>query len=941
MTYLHEHIDRGPPMPALVAPVREAPARARNAGPPTRENAPNDGAGESRGAAHARPTAPAPPAAPARAPRGDPAEEFRRALEAFGLSPGASPAASAGRIVRCPTADDKPGRKSGWFVLFLDHPPAGAFGSWKSGESRAWRPAGEAPLSPAERRAESLALRQKMAKIRELREAEGLCLAAKAAERARGQWDRALPAESHPYLEKKGVPALGLRLRDNCLLLPLRDLEGKIHGLQSIDPDGEKRFTFGCGKKGRFFLLPGRAGAGFGAGGGAVPAPGFWAGNGAAPVTALCEGYATAASIHQATGWTVLVCFDAGNLAAVAEIWRRAHPWDRPIICGDDDAQTPGNPGRSAAQKAAEACAGVALLPDFSRLPEGRERGRATDWNDLQALAGLGEVRRQLLREREYRVRLSDWLVGPGLLEEPPPAREWLVEGTFSMASVNLLAAMGGAGKSLMALDLALKVAGPAGGDRDCFAGIHAPGDDFRPERGSGGAFQTADGDDGFDPADGDDGGFGPFRAKAFPGAFGNRVLRHGPVAMFTAEDNRDDVHRRLWSLGRKPAHPFALVPLPSAGGPLPLVLPGGKDGPQPSPWWHEIRSQLVRMRPALIIFDPLASFALVDLNKPEVADFAMSLFAGLADETGACVLVTHHLSKSKENISTPEQARVLVRGSTAIVDRTRAAYVLWSPGESKGKELCAALGEPWARERVYCGCVAKENSGGDKSIKTYVRNSSGLLVARDLPALYEPGRRPSRSARNLPETHTARNLPETREAGNPPALREPRRDRATDYGPGRRLGRAERGPGLEQALARSVAEAAEALRPFSKTGNNGVYVRRNELPDELACLGRNSLERLVDLLLGEGSLVLCFPAEGGNRKWLDIPRSVAKADVRTFPAVPEQPGTNTGNNREHEPGRTGNHCGATNFHSRTKNGNGNDESLGREQIPSSRQHTP
>ena len=700
---------------------------------------------------------------PQHTPR-DAAETFRRAAVDFGLLPG-DVAVSGGNIVRCPATGDKAGQKSGWFVFFDDDLPAGAFGNWRSGDMGNWCAKAEVAMSPAE----ALAYRHKMDKAREAREADRARLASEAAKSASEQWGKAAVADRHPYLEAKGVSSFGLKLLGGKLLVPMQDMDGVIHGLQSIDSVGEKRFSFGCEKKGRFFLIPGEN------------------------KTAICEGYATAASVRMATGWRVLVAFDAGNLLPVAEGWRKHHPQDEIVICGDDDAFTPNNPGKKAASEAAAAVSAAVLLPDFA----GCERGRATDWNDLHALAGLDAVRRQLGKEREYRVRITDWLVGDNYLKTQPEPVSWLVRNTFTMASVNLLAAMGGAGKSMLALDLALKV---AGAPLPKWSGL-----DFN------------------EPVS----------------AFGNTVDTHGPVTMFTAEDNRNDVHRRIWNLGgQKPAHDLALIPLPSAGGPLPFVLPGGKDGPQPSPWWFEVKDQIKAMKPKLIIFDPLASFALVDLNKPEVADFSMSLFASLADETGACVLVTHHLAKTRDNISTPEQARALVRGSTAIVDRTRGTYVLWSVSDARGKELCAAINETWEREKVFCGCVAKENNGGDKSIKTYVRGPKGLLETRDADI------------------------------------------RASTAG-SRAM--------LEQDMVQAVAEAAEALQPFARTGNNGLFTRRAELPKTLAGLSRQTLEKMVDTLLDKGEIVLCIPIGGSTKNRLDVPGGpIAMATDRIQPGARE-----------------------------------------------------
>ena len=70
----------------------------------------------------------------------------------------------------------------------------------------------------------------------------------------------------------------------------------------------------------------------------------------------LAEGYATAASIFEATGQRVLVCFSAGNLPAVAQAVRAVMPDVQIVVCADNDL--PDKNGRRAGiDKAEEAAA--------------------------------------------------------------------------------------------------------------------------------------------------------------------------------------------------------------------------------------------------------------------------------------------------------------------------------------------------------------------------------------------------------------------------------------------------------------------------------------------------------------------------------------------------------------------------------------------------------
>ena len=58
----------------------------------------------------------------------------------------------------------------------------------------------------------------------------------------------------------------------------------------------------------------------------------------------VAEGYATGATLHEATGLPVAVAFNAGNLEAVAKAYRAADPSRPIIIAGDNDHQLPMRP---------------------------------------------------------------------------------------------------------------------------------------------------------------------------------------------------------------------------------------------------------------------------------------------------------------------------------------------------------------------------------------------------------------------------------------------------------------------------------------------------------------------------------------------------------------------------------------------------------------------
>jgi putative DNA primase/helicase len=167
----------------------------------------------------------------------------------------------------------------------------------------------------------------------------------------------------------------------------MRDAAGELWNVQRIAPykplDGgpDKLFLKGGRKSGLWHMLGELTGEDVDPAGPAV--------------LLIAEGYATAASLHEATDCPVAVAFDAGNLARVARALRELYPAALLVLCGDDDAQTHArsgtNPGRAKATAAARAVQGVAVFPEG--LPEG-----GSDFNDLHqhigGAAGLTEVRR-------------------------------------------------------------------------------------------------------------------------------------------------------------------------------------------------------------------------------------------------------------------------------------------------------------------------------------------------------------------------------------------------------------------------------------------------------------------------------------------------------------------------------------------------------------------
>ncbi len=291
--------------------------------------------------------------------------DFRRVLDAAGLVP--AEIIMDGALHRCPTAD-KPNGKDGAYIAHADEPASIWRQNWRTGQSDTWTAKSASKMSPAER----AAFKQRIERDRAVREEAAAALHAEKAALARRIYKSApdCPAD-HPYLVKKGVPPLGgLRLaKDGRIIVPVLGDDGKIQSLQFIAEGGEKRFLTGGKMAGGFF---------------AIKAPGDKAG----PLN-LAEGYATGASVNQATGATVLCAFNAGNLLAVAEMARRFYPDREIILCADDDL-TEGNPGLTKATEAARAINAKLAVPVFL------DHAGRSDFNDMATEQGLEAVRAAL-----------------------------------------------------------------------------------------------------------------------------------------------------------------------------------------------------------------------------------------------------------------------------------------------------------------------------------------------------------------------------------------------------------------------------------------------------------------------------------------------------------------------------------------------------------------
>ena len=204
---------------------------------------------------------------------------------------------------------------------------------------------------------------------------------------------KAVDEATSPYLGIKQVGAHGVKFDVSPndggvdVLVPMRDAQGKVWGVQRIKPDGSKLFIKGGRKSGLWHMIGEVSDAsnieGVGADG--VRVTPQW--------LLVAEGYATASTLHEATGYPVAVAFDAGNLAPVCDALRALYPSVRLLVCADNDQateqRTGKNTGVESARVASERVGGAVAIPDGLPLNQ-------SDFNDLGLLQGLDAVKAQI-----------------------------------------------------------------------------------------------------------------------------------------------------------------------------------------------------------------------------------------------------------------------------------------------------------------------------------------------------------------------------------------------------------------------------------------------------------------------------------------------------------------------------------------------------------------
>ena len=283
--------------------------------------------------------------------------------------------ANSDKVQRCQIKGKKRANRSGAYKLFVsDHGAVGWLQDWSCNErpiewhyqNPNWHPT---PQQERELQRERERLRAELEQQR-AQERED------ARDKATSMWRAAeAAADTFPYCERKKVEPRELktyqyRNGNEVLLVPLRDEADRLVNLQLIHQDGRKNGLVG----------------------GPQAAVHFWIAHPDdvhKPVICICEGWATGETIHQATGYAVVMALNAGNLLAVAKWLRERYPDHKIILCADDDWKTkdrngkPFNPGLNKATAAARAIGGLLAVPKFPPSLFANRNDDDSDFNDV------------------------------------------------------------------------------------------------------------------------------------------------------------------------------------------------------------------------------------------------------------------------------------------------------------------------------------------------------------------------------------------------------------------------------------------------------------------------------------------------------------------------------------------------------------------------------
>jgi putative DNA primase/helicase len=352
---------------------------------------------------------------PTQLPPDPPEVQLHQAMLEAGLLDPPSPSELQldGQIHRFKNHPKRTFDRSGWYMVHGDGVPAGVFGCWREGIEVNFK----ADIGRKMTLAEEMAFATRVGEARKLRDQERERKQETVADVVSEIWQHGGKASpDHPYLKRKGIGVHGAKVTgDGRLMLPLLDEEGHLATLQYIDSDGQKLYHTSGATKGKFWML------------GTMDEPG---------TLYVAEGFATAATILEATKRPCVAAYSASNLVPVAGILRKKHPNADIVIVADNDESGVGQ--RYAEQASAKYGCRVILPPS-----KGDANDFAQEGGDLLALLAPPD----------------SWLVSADSFAADMRPIDWIIKGWIQSEATAMIHGPSGSGKTFLVLDWALHVA--------------------------------------------------------------------------------------------------------------------------------------------------------------------------------------------------------------------------------------------------------------------------------------------------------------------------------------------------------------------------------------------------------------------------------------------------------------------------------------------------
>jgi hypothetical protein len=264
------------------------------------------------------------------------------------------------------------------------------------------------------------------------------------------------------------------------------------------------------------------------------------------------------------------------------------------------------------------------------------------------------------------------------------PKRQFLVDKLILAGKHHLLVAEGGAGKTFLCLDLALKISSPKPSDDWC----------------------------------------------------GQPITRKGKAVIITTEDDQDELHIRLNDLDpdgsrrREAGDDLIILPTINTGGSFAVVEHDARTGEaKASRKWVELMDMLRQVKPDVVVIDTLNSVLHGEENSATVINEFIRFASQISGELGSATIFTHHIRKQgEEPIRGIDGMKAAIRGSSALPAAFRAVLGIWACADYDRRMTAMGL-KPRRGSLWKLGVLKANNPEMYEGEKTLLRSESGLLV--------------------------------------------------------------------------------------------------------------------------------------------------------------------------------------------------------------------